>query len=298
MKRRDQRMKKKIFSILLLAVVLASLIGCEKELMSYEGKDCLYFDVRRGQAWIAEKSWAHYNFTEVAFGNMATNDTTLTLKVGATGDIKDYDRPFAVVVNPDSTTAEANVEYEGLLSEYVIKAGETSADVKIKVKKTDRMNGDTVKIQLTIQPNQYFDLMFDDFGDSPGHYAPIVNKKFDGNHNAAVHNVFVNDVLTKPAGWYGSATGGLFGQFSAKKYRYIMEVTGTDITAFKDGNTMSFARAQAVSQKVAKQLLDAAMKETPVLDEDGSMMWVSYVNILGGTRGWSQFTKPEEYYNK
>lgn len=61
---------------------------------------------------------------------------------------------------------------------------------------------------------------------------------------------------------------------------------------------MSFPRAQAISQEVAKHLLEAAQKEQPILDEDGTMMWVSYVNILGGTRGWAQFTKPEEYYNK
>ena len=34
-------MKKKIYSILMLAMALFSLTGCEKELMDYEGKDCL-----------------------------------------------------------------------------------------------------------------------------------------------------------------------------------------------------------------------------------------------------------------
>lgn len=160
------------------------------------------------------------------------------------------------------------------------------------------MNGDTLKIQLAIQSNEHFNLMFNSYGDYPGTYAPIADKKFGGNQNAAIHNIFIDDVLTKPAGWYGSEAGGYFGLFSPKKYRYIMAVTGTDITAFKDMTTMSFPRAQAISQEVAKHLLELAQKEQPILDEDGTMMWVSYVNILGGTRGWAQFTKPEEYYNK
>lgn len=44
-------MKKKIYSILMLTMALFSLTGCEKELMDYEGMDCLYFDVRRGPSW-------------------------------------------------------------------------------------------------------------------------------------------------------------------------------------------------------------------------------------------------------
>ena len=50
---------KKIYSILMLAMALFSLTGCEKELMDYEGKDCLYFDVRRGASWIDPDLWAH-----------------------------------------------------------------------------------------------------------------------------------------------------------------------------------------------------------------------------------------------
>ena len=79
--------------------------------MDYEGKDCLYFDVRRGQPWIEESKWAHYNFSEVAFGNITATDTLLTLKVKATGHLKDFDRPFNIIVVTDSTSAEANTEY-------------------------------------------------------------------------------------------------------------------------------------------------------------------------------------------
>ena len=291
-------MKTKIYVLLALIVTTTWLSSCEKKLMDYEGKDCLYFDVRRGQPWIEESKWAHYNFSEVAFGNITATDTLLTLKVKATGHLKDFDRPFNIIVITDSTSAEANTEYEPLMPQYTIKAGETSTEVKIRIKKTARMNGDTLKIQLAIQPNEHFNLMFNNYGDYPGTYAPVPDKKFGHNQNAAIHNIFVDDVLTKPTGWYGSESGGYFGLFSPKKYRYIMMVTGTDINDFKTMVTMSFPRAQAISQEVAKHLLEAAQKEQPILDEDGTMMWVSYVNILGGTRGWAQFTKPEEYYNK
>ena len=78
-------MKKKIYSILTLAVALFSLTGCEKELMDYEGKDCLYFDVRRGASWIEPDLRAHWNYSEVTFGNILSNDTTIAVKISATG---------------------------------------------------------------------------------------------------------------------------------------------------------------------------------------------------------------------
>ena len=72
---------KKIYSILMLTMALFSLTGCEKELMDYEGKDCLYFDVRRGASWIDPDLWAHWNYSEVTFGNILSNDTTIAVKI-------------------------------------------------------------------------------------------------------------------------------------------------------------------------------------------------------------------------
>ena len=73
---------KKIYSILMLTMALFSLTGCEKELMDYEGKDCLYFDVRRGASWIEPDLWAHWNYSEVTFGNILSNDTTIAASLG------------------------------------------------------------------------------------------------------------------------------------------------------------------------------------------------------------------------
>lgn len=41
-------MKKHILIGCTLMGIFSLLTSCEKELMGYEGKDCLYFDVRRG----------------------------------------------------------------------------------------------------------------------------------------------------------------------------------------------------------------------------------------------------------
>lgn len=37
-------------------------------------------------------------------------------------------------------------------------------------------------------------------------------------------------------------------------------------------------------------------RETVVLDEDGTMMYVKAVQTLGGSSGWGAGTKPEDYF--
>ena len=218
-------MKKKIYSILTLAVALFSLTGCEKELMDYEGKDCLYFDVRRGASWIEPDLWAHWNYSEVTFGNILSNDTTIAVKISATGAAKDFDRAFQVIVTKDSTDLQEGVEYEPLKPEYAIKAGETSTFVDVTFHRTERMNNDTLKFQLQIIPNDYFHTMFEKYLDYPGPYDASQPKvEFNYNPNARFHNMFVDDVLIQPEQWFGSDLGGgTFGKFSDVKFKFMME---------------------------------------------------------------------------
>ena len=50
-------MKKHILIGCTLMGIFSLLTSCEKELMGYEGKDCLYFDVRRGATHILPSLW-------------------------------------------------------------------------------------------------------------------------------------------------------------------------------------------------------------------------------------------------
>ena len=55
----------------------------------------------------------------------------------ATGPVKTYDRIFLVEVNPDSTDLTENVDYLPLTREGVIKAGESAAEVEVRLIRTD-----------------------------------------------------------------------------------------------------------------------------------------------------------------
>lgn len=293
-------MKNKILPILALVVAVMSFASCEKELMDYEGKDCLYFDVRRGATWIEPDLWAHYNYSEVTFGNILSNDTTVAVKISATGQTKDFDRSFQVIVTKDSTDLEEGKEYEPLQQAYTIKAGETHTFVNVTFHRTARMSNDTLKFQLQIVPNEHFQTMFNNYKDYPGPYEETQPKEeFNNNHDARFHNMFIDDVLVQPEGWFGSdAGGGLFGKFSDVKYKYMMEISGTTIFDYTK-EKMTSARATAIGQQVADELVRRARAKDPVIDKDGTMMWV--MAVQGGKYGndaWSAFTKPEDYLNQ
>lgn len=284
---------KRIVDKLWLMAVLLVLTGCEKELMNYEGADCLYFDVRSAFSSIDESLWPHEYFSTVAFGSTMDNDIVLTCKVMASGYPKDYDRTFQITANPDSTTAVVGRDYDGLENSYTIKAGEMSATVKLTVHRSPEMADDTLRLQLMLHENEYFKLLYVNYEDFEQAYEPTHHKLFSQNHNAAYHNIWLYDVMVQPKGWWA----GLFGPFSAKKWQLMMKVTNTEMVDYDTMATMPQMRAEAINESFGEYLLEQAKsRETVILENDGTMMWVKAVNTLGGARGWDKDTKPADYY--
>lgn len=289
-------MRNKILTVC-AGICLLALTGCEKELMTYEGKDCIYFDVRKGAEWIDKDLWSHEFYSTVSFGSTLDDDIPLSLKVQASGMPADYDREFSVVVAADSTELQSG-DFDGLASTYVIKAGETSTNIDLTFHRTEHMYGDTLLLQLQLVENEHFSLMYTDFGKAPEQYDPTSNPVFDYNHDASVHNIFVFDVMSRPKQWAGSNVTGIgsLGAFSAKKWKLIMELTGTTIDDFSSAKTMPSARMAAIGETLARYLIEKAIAREPVLDEDGTMMYCNAVSTLGGSNAWAPFTTPEEYY--
>lgn len=290
----------KIKLISSFTLLLALVTSCEKELMTYEGKDCLYFDIRDEVAWLDPDTWSHEYFSTVSFGSTLDNEIPLSLKIQASGMPSAIDRNFSIVVVTDSTSTELQEEvaFTGLASSYCIKAGETSTTVDLTFHRQPSMKNDTLQLQLALVENEHFSLKFDEIGKAPEQYEPTKNAAFDYNHNASIHNIFVYDVMSKPKQWAGlESTGmGSLGGFSAKKWLLIMELTGTTIDDFADPSTMPSIRMAAIGETLALYLLEKARAKDPVLDEDGTMMFCNAVRTLGGSDQWGPFTKPENYY--
>lgn len=279
-------MKKRI-NILPLCMLLLLFVSCEKELMDYEGQDGLYFDVQYGKDWGNENTWGHQIYTHVSFTKVDGVETEVRMKVCVAGSVTDYDRPFKIEIVKDSTNAIAGEEYDALSEEQVIKAGENKTYITFVAKKSERMMTDTVKIQLRLQPNEYFTLPFSDIGNVPGRWKDVMETLYSQNIDPSIHNVFINNMLMKPAGWTDASW--YFGKFSAKKYQMLLDVTGYTIAQFEDTAIMQAGRRDIIKRKGSAYLMEQYKlgREHWVLDEDGSMIYIGGVS-------WAEGTRPEE----
>ena len=281
-------------------VAMVSLASCEKEIMTYEGQDGIYFDVRWGLEG-REKYWAHQYYTPAEFGTMNNdvNSYEVSIRVTTSGTPKSYDRPFSITIGKDSTNAIEGEDYEPFGMDYVLKAGEQYAYIPITMKRSERMQHDTISLQLQLQPNEYFTCPFTNYGDHPQGGVPFTIYGY--NYNAAEHKIVASDVMTKPEGWLGDGLGtggGIMGKFTAKKWRLMMELTGTTIEDYTD-ERMPTQRARVVATTLGNYLMEQAAlgPEHVILEEDGTMMWVDF-DLLGFdlTNAWEEFTRPEDYY--
>ena len=286
---------KRYINLLSLVILFSSmlLISCEKEAMTYEGKDTIYFDIRRGAEWTDKKLWAHEHYSTVSFGNTTSDIIELDLPVCVSGKPSDIDRSFSIVVVDDSTTVQQD-DYTGIESIYTIKAGETKTNVHLSFSRKSHMKNDTLQLQLALVENEHFSLMYKDFGPAPEQYEPTANSAFDYNHDATVHNIFVYDVIVRPARWIGNDENGLglWGRFSVKKWQLIMELTDTTVEDYNSTETMPDNRRTSIATFCGKYVAEKAKAGTPILDEDGTMMYfmaAAYVN-------WQPFTNPSDYY--
>lgn len=276
---------KKIIYLLAFTTLLPLMGGCHKELMDYEGVDGLYFDAQYGAEWGDTTVWAHQIYTLVGFGSADADELIARVKVAVAGSVKNFDRPFTLVVVKDSTTALEGEEFEFTQEKFYIPAGLNHTYVEMKFHKTARMGEKTLQLQLALQPNEYFTTPFSDVGVIPGRWKDV-QTEYSTNIDPNIHNFFVNDILTKPVGWHNVQ----FGTFSVKKYEILLRMAYENFgflkTDFDDQGKMQAGRAAAIA-RVTSKFLRAQYelgREYWVLDEDGSMMYVAGVPWTAGTR--------------
>lgn len=263
--------------------MLVLFAGCEKKsIMSYEGVDGIYFDVQYGKDWGDESQWAHQNYTHISFGTLDTGRVEVRMKVGVVGEIVDYPRPFRVEIVADSTNAILDEEYYGFLEEQEIPAGANKTYVTFIAQKSERMIKDTVKIQFRLIPGEHFTLPFSEIGKVPGRWDPEV--QYPASVDPGIHSVYINNVLQQPKGWVIK-----FGTFTSKKYEFLMGISGFTKSDFEDQPRMLGGRSEIIRKKAYNHLLEQYKlgRKYWVLDEDGSLMWVSGVS-------WAEGTRPEE----
>jgi hypothetical protein len=279
---------KKIYTMIVLTIAALS-SGCERELMSYEGVEGIYFAVQEGSVYGNESNWPYSPYTDVEFVKIADDTYTANVKVMATGAMKNYDRTFRVVLYPDSTTATAGADYEAIPAEVVMPAGSLVSSVPLVLHRTAAMATGVVAIGLQLVANEHFQLTFPSWGPPKELTWGTVYEGFD----ASRHIVRVNDILVQPAQWLGgfyqyeagNPEFNTFGAFTRKKFLLLSELTDYVYIDFMTDPPMSLGLQAVLGRHLANHLIAEYKARRAVIEDDGRLMWAdgcpwkSYENV-------------------
>lgn len=284
-------MKKLVNYCFILAALLLG-VGCtQEETMDYEGKDGLYFDVQYGAEHGNENVWAHQFYSYVGFGGLDSATYVLPIRIKVVGRVVDYDRPFQVEIVADSTTAEEGVEFE-FVKDLVIKAGEMQTDLVCTLNRTDRMKDSTFQIQFRLVGGEYFELPFSEIGNIPGRWTDS-QTAYSSNIDPGIHNVFVDNFLSRPLGWGVEETtlptAVILGKYTPTKYQLLLDITGLPQADFNDQKKMNAGLRAYACRVLSAYLMEQYKKGRDywVLDEDGTMMYTFGVT-------WGPNTNPDD----
>lgn len=282
-------MKRIIFWSALLAIVLP-MASCKKEMMQYSGMEGIYFAVQSGPSYSAPATWPFRPYTNIEFVKQPASVTELEtkIKVMITGPVKDYDRPFRVEVNPDSTTAQEGVHYLPIQGNYTIPANSTFGYIPITLKRTADMLNENKTIGLRLVANEHFGLAFPKWKALPDLANTSLGNDtaFDGR----LHVINVNDLMVQPAVWRGSIQpvnreAGVWGAFTRKKLTLMCQMFNLKYEDFSSEATMTPVLVTLIHQEMSRWLIIQFNNGTPVLEDDGRLMfvgsvpWTSYIGV-------------------
>ena len=179
-----------------LAGVLA-IAGCrEQETPTFTAKSMLYIQ----QEDFADGESIDLAHLTKSFASYAgASEMEVSFKVNLIGHVTGYDRPFEVAVVEEETTAEEN-EYE--IETPVLKAGEITTDLKIKMFKTPRMDEEKVTLTILLLAGKHFNLgyedqltaqvIYDNTPLKPEWWTEFIALCYLGEYTPAKYNAFYN----------------------------------------------------------------------------------------------------------
>ena len=179
-----------------LAGVLA-IAGCrEQETPTFTAKSMLYIQ----QEDFADGESIDLAHLTKSFASYAgASEMEVSFKVNLIGHVTGYDRTFEVAVVEEETTAEEN-EYE--IETPVLKAGEITTDLKIKLFKTPRMDEEKVTLTILLLAGKHFNLgyedqltaqvIYDNTPLKPEWWTEFIALCYLGEYTPAKYNAFYN----------------------------------------------------------------------------------------------------------
>lgn len=276
---------KKINTILCLLGLSCMFVACQRDMMTYQGTESVWFAVQNGDSWGSVNSWPYVPFTNVEFVKTTSNQVNVNILVRATGATCDHARTIDFKVLTEKSNGVQGTHFDLSGNSVELPAGAVETTIPVTVYRTPDMQKDTVKICLQLVENQDFSLIFRSWENPKDLTTGDIYEGYD----ASCHTIVCTDILAQPAVWLGSIKDGMdfntFGGFTPKKFRLIQEVMGYTYEDFMSSETMTYGVQYAIGRYMSNYLVQMYNARTPVLEEDGRLMyfgncpWTSYEGV-------------------
>lgn len=249
-------LQKSRYSYPLIAIILLlAAVGCKKSnLTQYTQPDMVYF---YRYVFSTTQDSITYSFA-IKPDNLLYD--TVKIPVRIHGLAKNADRKINLRAVADSTNATSVTEYEILPA--IVHAGRYNDSIPILIKRSASLKTKERRLLLEIVPS-------DDFLPGIPNTKAVFNNAIQTSGGSTRFLVKMNDFLTKPSNW-DSFLVFYFGDYSAVKYKFIIEVTGR--TEFPAGPppALPFGIFEVYRQFLAEALLNYEQLHGPLLDENGN----------------------------
>ena len=239
-------MKKQIYFIVAILLTV-TMVSCQKELISYQGKPDIYFN---DPIAVSADSIA------ISYGFTTAQDSVQKVIVDVTGALSSADRPYKLEVDP-SSTAVAGTHYDALPTSFFIKKNQVRDTLYIKFHRTPDMLTSTPVLVLNLVPNDNFVTEMKN---------KVVNATTGKTLSYIQYRILVNDIIAKPARWLDS----YFGTFTRKKLFLICNYLNISPAYLNAG--ISVSELTAYSRVIQRYLNDQKAAGNTIYEDDGTIM--------------------------
>ena len=207
----------------------------------------------------------------ISFNNVNASITTsyTYFTVSLAGEVKDYDRPYKLIIDEENTDAIEGVDFDISENEFCIKAGKASDQVRVKIIRNERLTKGVLTAAFKLLPNEYFTLDID-------HFKSTSNWNVEGEIlDASIYSISFSEIYTAPSSWY-QFSGSFLGDFSVRKFNLLNTIMGWALSDWSNANAagskVTTAKMGYATTALRNRLIEEAKNGTPVLEEDGTPM--------------------------
>ena len=249
---------KNIACILAAAAIGYSATSCSHdELDLYSGPTAMLYIQELSSFDIYGNPIGYRDHTDADFANVPPGLTmwSVSFEVKMAGEVVDYDRPYSLKVEADSTTAVEGVDY----------------DLEDRLHRTDKIKLEKIRVSFLLEPNEHFTIDIPEFKTSASWSAqtPMMD--------ATRYYVTASEFYRCPAVWDSWGLNDYFGTYTPKKFSVINALFGWTKDDWNSAGDPSkskvlYGRIPFCASEFQKYLQKMADEGTPEREVDGSLM--------------------------